>query len=70
VLYAAASDADNCSKTFDSVLRMRGLKAGERRETALKPLDPKPILDDLAEAIRGQPAIDVGLPSPTILIRV
>lgn len=48
VLYAAAADADELLGTFDSVLRIARLEAGERREL-LKPLDPKPILDDLAE---------------------
>jgi len=48
VLYAAADDADQLLTTFDSVLRIARLEAGERREL-LKPLDPKPILDDLAE---------------------
>lgn len=48
VLYAAAGDADELLSTFDSVLRIARLEAGERREL-LKPLDPKPILDDLAE---------------------
>lgn len=48
VLFAAAGDADQLLGTFDSVLRIARLEAGERREL-LKPLDPKPILDDLAE---------------------
>ena len=48
VLYEAAGDADQLLATFDSVLRIARLEAGERREL-LKPLDPKPILDDLAE---------------------
>lgn len=48
VLYAAAGDADELLSTFDSVLRIARLEAGERREL-LKPLDPKLILDDLAE---------------------
>lgn len=48
ILYAAANDADQLLSTFDSVLRIARLEAGERREL-LKPLDPKPILDDLAE---------------------
>lgn len=55
VLYAAASDADQLLKTFDSVLRIARLEAGERREL-LKALDPKPILDDLAELY--EPACD------------
>ena len=48
VLYAAAADADQLLSTFDSVLRIARLEAGERREL-LKPIDPKTILDDLAE---------------------
>ena len=48
ILYEAAGDADQLLSTFDSVLRIARLEAGERREL-LKPLDPKPILDDLAE---------------------
>ncbi|WP_298913665.1 HAMP domain-containing sensor histidine kinase [uncultured Algimonas sp.] len=48
VLYAAAADADELLGTFDAVLRIARLEAGERREL-LQPLDPKPVLDDLAE---------------------
>jgi signal transduction histidine kinase len=48
VLFAAASDATELLGTFDSVLRIARLEAGERREL-LKSLNPKPILDDLAE---------------------
>jgi len=47
-LYEAAGDADQLLSTFDSVLRIARLEAGEQRGL-LKPLDPKPILDDLAE---------------------
>ena len=47
-LWAAAGDADQLLGTFDSVLRIARLEAGERREM-LTALDPKPILDDLAE---------------------
>ena len=47
-LYEAAGDADQLLSTFDSVLRIARLEAGEQREL-LKPLDPKTILDDLAE---------------------
>jgi signal transduction histidine kinase len=47
-LYAAAGDAGELLKTFDSVLRIARLEAGERREL-LKDIDPKPILDDIAE---------------------
>lgn len=48
ILYEAAGDADQLLSTFDSVLRIARLEAGERREL-LTPLDPKPLLDDLAE---------------------
>ena len=48
VLYAAAGDADELLLTFDSVLRIARLEAGEKRDL-LKPTDPKGILDDLAE---------------------
>ena len=47
-LYAAAGDAGELLQTFDSVLRIARLEAGERREL-LTDIDPKPILDDLAE---------------------
>ena len=47
-LYAAAEDASELLKTFDGVLRIARLEAGERREL-LVPIDPKPILDDIAE---------------------
>ncbi|MGB3457028.1 MAG: HAMP domain-containing sensor histidine kinase [Litorimonas sp.] len=48
VLYAAAADADELLSTFDSVLRIARLESGDRREL-LKPINPKPVLDDLAE---------------------
>jgi len=48
ILYDAAGDADELLVTFDSVLRIARLEAGERREL-LKPLDPKDTLEDLAE---------------------
>ncbi|WP_409433500.1 ATP-binding protein [Litorimonas sp. RW-G-Af-16] len=48
ILLAASEDAAMLLGTFDSVLRIARLEAGERREL-LKPLNPKPILDDLAE---------------------
>ncbi len=58
-LFAAADDADELLKTFDSVLRIARLEAGERREM-LSELNPKPILDDIAELY--EPACeDVGL---------
>ncbi len=47
-LYAAAEDAGQLLSTFDSVLRIARLEAGERREL-LVDVDPKPLLDDLAE---------------------
>ncbi len=47
-LYAAAEDANELLKTFDGVLRIARLEAGERREL-LVPIDPKPLLDDVAE---------------------
>lgn len=48
VLFAAANDAGELLSTFDAVLRIARLEAGERREL-LTPLDPKPILDDMVE---------------------
>ena len=58
-LFAASDDADQLRKTFDSVLRIARLEAGERREMLSK-IDPKPILDDIAELY--EPACeDVGL---------
>ena len=47
-LFAAAGDASELLKTFDGVLRIARLEAGERREL-LTDVDPKPMLDDLAE---------------------
>lgn len=47
-LYAAADDAGQLLKTFDSVLRIARLEAGERREL-LVDVNPKPLLDDIAE---------------------
>ena len=47
-LFEAAGDAGELLQTFDSVLRIARLEAGERREL-LADIDPKPILDDLAE---------------------
>jgi signal transduction histidine kinase len=48
VLFSAAEDASELLTTFDGVLRIARLEAGERREL-LQPTDPKPLLDDLAE---------------------
>ncbi|WP_017930166.1 sensor histidine kinase [Robiginitomaculum antarcticum] len=47
-LIDAAENADELLQTFDSVLRIARLEAGDRREL-LVPVDPKPLLDDLAE---------------------
>jgi len=47
-LFAAAEDAGELLQTFDGVLRIARLEAGERREL-LSDVDPKPLLDDLAE---------------------
>lgn len=47
-LFAASEDAGQLLKTFDSVLRIARLEAGERREL-LVDVDPKPLLDDIAE---------------------
>ncbi len=47
-LFAAAEDASELLQTFDGVLRIARLEAGERREL-LTNVDPKPMLDDLAE---------------------
>lgn len=47
-LFAAAEDASELLGTFDGVLRIARLEAGERREL-LTDVDPKPMLDDLAE---------------------
>jgi len=47
-LFSAAEDASELLQTFDGVLRIARLEAGERREL-LTDIDPKPMLDDLAE---------------------
>jgi signal transduction histidine kinase len=47
-LFAAAEDASELLQTFDGVLRIARLEAGERREL-LTDVSPKPMLDDLAE---------------------
>ncbi len=47
-LYAAAEDADELLATFDKVLRIARLEAGEQREM-LKEMDPKTVLTDMAE---------------------
>lgn len=56
ILFSAADDASELLRTFDSVLRIARLEAGERRELLVS-LDPKPILDDIAELY--EPACDV-----------
>ena len=47
-LYSAAEDADDLLATFDKVLRIARLEAGEQREM-LKEIDPKIVLEDMAE---------------------
>ncbi len=47
-LFAASEDAGELLKTFDSVLRIARLEAGERRELLID-VDPKPLLDDITE---------------------
>lgn len=47
-LLDAADNADELLKTFESVLRIARLEAGDRRELLI-PVDPKPLIDDLAE---------------------
>jgi len=47
-LFSAAEDADELLSTFDKVLRIARLEAGEQREM-LQELDPKTVLDDMAE---------------------
>ena len=47
-LLQASEDAAELLRTFESVLRIARLEAGERREM-LVPLDPKPVLEDIAD---------------------
>ncbi len=47
-LYSAAEDADDLLATFDKVLRIARLEAGEQREM-LTEMDPKIVLEDMAE---------------------
>lgn len=47
-LHDAADHASELLGTFESVLRIARLEAGDRREL-LVPADPKPLIDDLAE---------------------
>ncbi len=64
-LYMAAEDASELLKTFDSVLRIARLEAGEQREI-LVDTDPKFILDDIAELY--EPACeDAGLEFETYI---
>jgi signal transduction histidine kinase len=59
VLSEAADDAQTLLQTFDSVLRIARLEADDRREMLL-PLDPAPLLEDIAELY--EPAFeDAGL---------
>lgn len=48
VLYEASEDAGQLLRTFDSVLRIARLEAGERREMLI-PLNPVSLLEDMAE---------------------
>jgi len=47
-LFKASEDAGQLLRTFESVLRIARLEAGERREI-LVPLKPKSLLEDIAE---------------------
>ncbi len=47
-MFSAAEDADELLATFDKVLRIARLEAGEQREM-LEELDPKIVLEDMAE---------------------
>lgn len=47
-LFRASDDAGELLQTFESVLRIARLEAGERREL-LVALDPRPLLEDIAE---------------------
>ncbi|HHL43180.1 MAG TPA: HAMP domain-containing histidine kinase [Hellea balneolensis] len=47
-LYSASEDANELLRTFENVLRIARLEAGEQREM-LVPLDPVPLLEDIAE---------------------
>ena len=48
ILDQASEDVGELLGTFESVLRIARLEAGDRREL-LVPLDPKPLLEDIAE---------------------
>jgi signal transduction histidine kinase len=47
-LIQSSDDVGDLLKTFEGVLRIARLETGERREM-LVPLDPKPLLEDMAE---------------------
>ena len=47
-LYKASDDAGELLRTFEGVLRIARLEAGERREM-LVPLDPREVVEDIAE---------------------
>ncbi|NNE56717.1 MAG: HAMP domain-containing histidine kinase [Hellea sp.] len=48
ILWSAAEDADQLLSTFDKVLRIARLEAGEQREM-LQEVNPKTVLEDMAE---------------------
>lgn len=58
-LYAASDDAGELLRTFEGVLRIARLEAGEQREI-LVPLDPSVVLEDIAELYEPS-CEDVGL---------
>lgn len=47
-LYSAVEDANELLRTFEGVLRIARLEAGEQREMLVE-LDPVPLLEDIAE---------------------
>ena len=47
-LLQASNDAGELLRTFESVLRIARLEAGDRREI-LVPMDPRPVIEDIAE---------------------
>lgn len=58
-LFSASQDAGELLRTFDSVLRIARLEAGERREMLVE-LNPTSVLDDIAELYEPS-AEDAGL---------
>jgi signal transduction histidine kinase len=58
-LLEASDDASQLLRTFEAVLRIARLETGERREM-LVPLDPKPLIEDIAE-LYGPSCEDAGL---------